>query len=92
MGRAVTGPTPDRGRLLRQQPLRNVFHVRASYSDETVRVVQQLVSVGLKDIAIDINAPVSRVWSLILPAVVANREAGVADSNSLRSCSLCVDG
>ena len=37
---------------LRQQPLRNVFHVRASYSDETVRVVQQLVSVGLKDIAI----------------------------------------
>ncbi|NDY92829.1 ABC transporter substrate-binding protein [Ideonella livida] len=37
---------------LRQAQLRHVFHVRASYGDETQRVVQQLVSVGVKDIAI----------------------------------------
>jgi ABC-type branched-subunit amino acid transport system substrate-binding protein len=37
---------------LRQPGQKNVFHVRASYRDETVRVVQQLVQMGLKDIAI----------------------------------------
>ncbi|MFZ2988912.1 ABC transporter substrate-binding protein [Ideonella sp.] len=37
---------------LRQPGLRQVFHVRASYSDEASRVVQQLVNMGLKDIAL----------------------------------------
>jgi branched-chain amino acid transport system substrate-binding protein len=37
---------------LRQPGIRNVFHVRASYSDETQRLVQKLVTMGIKDLAI----------------------------------------
>lgn len=37
---------------LRQPKLRQVFFVRPSYRDETVRLVDQLVTMGLKDIAI----------------------------------------
>lgn len=37
---------------LRQPGQRNVFHVRASYTDEVTRVTQQLVSMGLQDIAV----------------------------------------
>lgn len=37
---------------LRQPGQRNVFHVRASYTDEVNRVTQQLVAMGLKDIAV----------------------------------------
>jgi branched-chain amino acid transport system substrate-binding protein len=37
---------------LRRQDLRNVFHVRASYTDETQRLVQKLVNMGLKNIAV----------------------------------------
>jgi len=37
---------------LRQPGQRNVFHVRASYTDEVTRVTQQLVAMGLKDIAV----------------------------------------
>jgi branched-chain amino acid transport system substrate-binding protein len=37
---------------LRQPGQRNVFHVRASYTDEVTRVTQQLVAMGLKDIAL----------------------------------------
>ena len=37
---------------LRKQGMRNVFHVRASYTDETQRLVQKLVGMGIKDLAI----------------------------------------
>lgn len=37
---------------LRQSGLQNVFHIRASYTEEVHRVVQQLVSIGIKDISI----------------------------------------
>ena len=37
---------------LRSTSQRNIFHVRASYSDETMRVAQQLLNMGMKDIAV----------------------------------------
>lgn len=37
---------------LRSSNQRNVFHVRASYSDETLRVAQQLMNMGMKEIAV----------------------------------------
>ena len=37
---------------LRRADSRNVFHVRASYTDETQRLMQKLVGMGLKNIAI----------------------------------------
>ena len=37
---------------LRKAGMRNVFHVRASYTDETQRLVQKLVTMGIKDLAI----------------------------------------
>lgn len=37
---------------LRSTAQRNVFHVRASYSDETLRVAQQLMNMGMRDIAV----------------------------------------
>ena len=37
---------------LRKPGIRNVFHVRASYTDETQRLVQKLVTMGIKDLAI----------------------------------------
>ncbi len=37
---------------LRQPALRNVFHVRASYDDETALIVNQLHNLGLKKIAV----------------------------------------
>ena len=37
---------------LRKPGVRNVFHVRASYTDETQRLVQKLVTMGIKDLAI----------------------------------------
>jgi branched-chain amino acid transport system substrate-binding protein len=37
---------------LRKPGARNVFHVRASYTDETQRLMAKLVAMGLKDIAI----------------------------------------
>lgn len=37
---------------LRTGSQRNIFHVRASYSDETARVSQQLLAMGMKDIAV----------------------------------------
>lgn len=37
---------------LRQPPLRNVFHVRASYDDETALIVNQLHNLGLTKIAV----------------------------------------
>jgi ABC-type branched-subunit amino acid transport system substrate-binding protein len=38
--------------LLRDPFNRNIFHVRASYYDETEKIVEQLVSVGIKKIAV----------------------------------------
>lgn len=37
---------------LRQQPLKHVFHVRASYRDETQRILQQMLSWGIAGIAV----------------------------------------
>jgi branched-chain amino acid transport system substrate-binding protein len=37
---------------LRKPGIRNVFHVRASYTDETHRLVQKLVTMGIKNLAI----------------------------------------
>lgn len=37
---------------LRRPEYRSVFHVRASYSDETVSLVQQMLNMGLRSIAI----------------------------------------
>ncbi len=37
---------------LRKPGMRNVFHVRASYTDETQRLVQKIVTMGIKDLAI----------------------------------------
>lgn len=37
---------------LREPLLRNVFHLRASYNDETALIVNQLVNLGLKKIAV----------------------------------------
>lgn len=48
--------TPHLGPLtgassLRKSELRNVFHVRASYTDEMQRLVRNLVSMGIRDLA-----------------------------------------
>ncbi len=43
---------PVSGALSLRKGQRNVFHVRASYSDEIVRLVQRLAEMGLKNIAI----------------------------------------
>ncbi len=37
---------------LRKPGMRNVFHVRASFTDETQRLVQRIVSMGIKDLAV----------------------------------------
>jgi branched-chain amino acid transport system substrate-binding protein len=37
---------------LRRSGARNVFHVRASYTDETQRLVQKLVTMGIRDLAV----------------------------------------
>ena len=37
---------------LRKPGIRNVFHVRASYTDESQRLVQKLVTMGIKDLGI----------------------------------------
>jgi len=37
---------------LRKPGMRNVFHVRASFTDETQRLVQRLVSMGMKDLTV----------------------------------------
>ena len=37
---------------LRKAGMRNVFHVRASYTDEAQRLVQKLVGMGIKDLGI----------------------------------------
>ncbi len=50
-GAPLVGPITGAGSL-RQVTARNVFHVRASYGEEAGRAVQQLVNMGVKDIAI----------------------------------------
>lgn len=73
---------------LRQPGQKNVFHVRASYRDETVRVVQQLVAMGLKDIAIVyLDNPFGK-------EVLKDAEATLAASQlkSVGSFALAVDG
>ncbi|MCZ8256159.1 MAG: ABC transporter substrate-binding protein, partial [Polaromonas sp.] len=37
---------------LRKPGMRNVFHVRASFTDETQRLVQRIVGMGIKDLAV----------------------------------------
>lgn len=47
---------PFSGAMALREPLaRNVFHVRASYNDETAAIVQQIHTTGLKRIAIVYN-------------------------------------
>lgn len=44
---------PFSGAMALRQPLhKNVFHVRASYNDETALIVKQMVNLGLKKIAV----------------------------------------
>jgi branched-chain amino acid transport system substrate-binding protein len=50
-GVPVVGPITGADSL-RQEKFRYTFHVRASYRDETKRLVQQMVAMGLKDLAI----------------------------------------
>lgn len=50
-GVPVIGPVTGADSL-RQPQHRNTFFVRASYRDETRRLVQQMVTMGLKDIAV----------------------------------------
>jgi ABC-type branched-subunit amino acid transport system substrate-binding protein len=50
-GVPLVGPISGAGSL-RQPGLQHVFHIRAGYTDEVQRVLQQLVSIGIKDIAI----------------------------------------
>jgi len=50
-GMPVVGPITGADSL-RQEKYRYTFHVRASYRDETRRLVQQMVAMGLKDLAI----------------------------------------
>jgi ABC-type branched-subunit amino acid transport system substrate-binding protein len=50
-GVPVVGPITGADSL-RQEKYRYTFHVRASYRDETRRLVQQMVLMGLKDLAV----------------------------------------
>jgi ABC-type branched-subunit amino acid transport system substrate-binding protein len=50
-GVPVVGPITGADSL-RQEKYRYTFHVRASYRDETKRLVQQMVGMGLRDLAI----------------------------------------
>lgn len=50
-GVPVVGPVTGADSL-RQEKYRYTFHVRASYRDETRRLVQQMVSMGLRDLAV----------------------------------------
>jgi ABC-type branched-subunit amino acid transport system substrate-binding protein len=50
-GVPVVGPITGADSL-RQEKYRYTFHVRASYRDETHRLVQQMVAMGLKDLAL----------------------------------------
>ncbi|MGR5475497.1 ABC transporter substrate-binding protein, partial [Vibrio astriarenae] len=44
---------PYSGAMALREPFaRNVFHVRASYNDETAAIVQQIHTTGLKRIAV----------------------------------------
>ncbi|MCD2341770.1 ABC transporter substrate-binding protein [Ideonella azotifigens] len=73
---------------LRRPDLRQVFHVRASYSDEAIRVVQQLVSMGLKDIAlVYLDNPFGK-------EVLRDAEAALSDKGlkSIGQFALAVNG
>src|SRR5512139_3677578 len=49
-GVPLVGPITGSG-ALRNPQLRNVFHIRPSYGEEVTRMVQQLVNMGLQNIA-----------------------------------------
>jgi branched-chain amino acid transport system substrate-binding protein len=73
---------------LRKAGLRNVFHVRASYTDETQRLVDKLVSMNIKDLAIVYldNAFGKEVLADAQKALTAN------NVKSLASVALATDG
>lgn len=50
-GVPVLGPITGAASL-RKEDFRHLFHVRPSYTDEVTRMVQQLVQMGLRDIAV----------------------------------------
>jgi ABC-type branched-subunit amino acid transport system substrate-binding protein len=73
---------------LRKPELRHVFHVRPSYTDEVQGMVQQLVQMGLRDIAIVyLDNPFGK-------EVLSNAQAALAQHqiNAVAAIPLAVDG
>lgn len=73
---------------LRRPELRHLFHIRPSYTDETQGMVDQLVQMGLRDIAVVyLDNPFGK-------EVLANAQAALAQRqiNAIAAIPLAVDG
>lgn len=79
---------PVSGALSLRRGQRNVFHVRASYSDEIVRLVQRLTGMGLKNIAV-IYQDNSYGQEMLADATRALKEQG---QQPLLTASVATDG
>jgi ABC-type branched-subunit amino acid transport system substrate-binding protein len=73
---------------LRKTDLQNVFHVRASYTDEMNRLVQSLVTMGIRDIAmVVLDNPYGKEM-----AEDATRALAVSGIKAVAITSLATDG
>ena len=73
---------------LRRPDLRNLFHVRASYTDETRRLVQNLVSMGITSLAVVyLDNPYGKE---VLGDIVSSLDA--AGIKTVAQAALAVDG
>lgn len=85
--------TPHLGPLtgassLRKADLQNVFHVRASYTDEMNRLVQSLVAMGIRDLAmVVLDNPYGKEM-----AEDATRALAVSGIKAVAIASLATDG
>jgi branched-chain amino acid transport system substrate-binding protein len=73
---------------LRKAGMRNVFHVRASYTEETQRLVQNLLTMGIKNLAI-VYLDTSFGKEVLVDAVAALQVQGV---KAVVQTALAVDG
>ena len=73
---------------LRKSELQNVFHVRASYTDEMTRLVESLVAMGIRDLAmVVLDNPYGKEM-----AEDATRALAVTGIKALAVVSLATDG
>jgi branched-chain amino acid transport system substrate-binding protein len=73
---------------LRRPDQRNIFHVRASYTNETRRLVQNLVGMGIKDLAM-VYSDNSYGKEVLADAVLVLGEVGI---KTVAQVALSIDG